>query len=205
MLVWDGLFSSDRPFELVLWVCVAMLIRIRNQCMCIFYYFAFSCHSIIVVIPSDYSSQLTYLLRYPSTSFSLHPSDANHAVLLLRQAFALYTAPSPATGASIMVENRNLLHIPIEVPDAPESRKRNAKPRRTTSAEVLQTKGRVGEDGAGTSSRRRNETGAQSVQIGLPELIARGLMERGESLGINKTVMNAVSELRVRFAINISP
>lgn len=36
-----------------------------------------------------------------------------------------------------------------------------------------------------------------SFQIGLPELIARGLMDRGESLGINKTVMNAVSELRV--------
>jgi TBC1 domain family protein 5 len=36
-----------------------------------------------------------------------------------------------------------------------------------------------------------------SFQLGLPELIARGLMDRGESLGINKTVMNAVSELRV--------
>jgi hypothetical protein len=36
-----------------------------------------------------------------------------------------------------------------------------------------------------------------SFQMGLPELIARGLMDRGESLGINKTVMNAVSELRV--------
>lgn len=33
--------------------------------------------------------------------------------------------------------------------------------------------------------------------MGLPEMIARGLMERGESLGINKTVMNAVSELKV--------
>ena len=34
--------------------------------------------------------------------------------------------------------------------------------------------------------------------MGLPEMIARGIMERGESLGINKTVMNAVSELKVR-------
>ena len=33
--------------------------------------------------------------------------------------------------------------------------------------------------------------------MGLPEMIARGLLERGESLGINKTVMNAVSELKV--------
>ncbi|KAG5646643.1 hypothetical protein DXG03_002633 [Asterophora parasitica] len=33
-------------------------------------------------------------------------------------------------------------------------------------------------------------------QMGLPEMIARGLIERGESLGINKTLMSAVSELR---------
>jgi hypothetical protein len=31
----------------------------------------------------------------------------------------------------------------------------------------------------------------------IPEMIARGLLERGESLGINKTLMSAVSELRV--------
>ena len=34
--------------------------------------------------------------------------------------------------------------------------------------------------------------------MAFPEMIARGLLERGESLGINKTVMNAVSELKVR-------
>ena len=33
--------------------------------------------------------------------------------------------------------------------------------------------------------------------MAIPEMIARGLLERGESLGINKTVMNAVSELKV--------
>lgn len=40
-----------------------------------------------------------------------------------------------------------------------------------------------------------------STPMGLPEMIARGLLERGESLGINKTVMNAVSELKVRFDV----
>ena len=35
------------------------------------------------------------------------------------------------------------------------------------------------------------------MQLGLPEMIARSLLEKGESLGINRTVMNAVSELRV--------
>ena len=31
MVLWDGLFSFDIPFELVPWICVAMLIRIRNK------------------------------------------------------------------------------------------------------------------------------------------------------------------------------
>lgn len=32
MKLWDGLFACDPTFELALWVCVAMLIRIRNEC-----------------------------------------------------------------------------------------------------------------------------------------------------------------------------
>jgi hypothetical protein len=35
--------------------------------------------------------------------------------------------------------------------------------------------------------------------MGLPESIARGLLDRGESMGINKTFLTAVSELRVSF------
>ena len=154
------------------------------------------------VIPSDYSTQLTYLLRYPPLSDS--PSyDIHHSVLLLRQAFALFTAPNASTGASITVENRNLLSIPIEVPEAPVTRRRTARPRRTASAEFTQGKssnGATAERGSRIAGKRPGE-GSQSVQLGLPELIARGLIERGESLGINKTVMNAVSELRVRYQL----
>lgn len=30
--LWDGLFACDSSFDLAQWVCVAMLIRIRNDC-----------------------------------------------------------------------------------------------------------------------------------------------------------------------------
>ena len=30
--LWDGLFACDPSLDLARWVCVAMLIRIRNQC-----------------------------------------------------------------------------------------------------------------------------------------------------------------------------
>jgi len=31
MLLWDGMFAVDPSLEIALWICVAMLIRIRNQ------------------------------------------------------------------------------------------------------------------------------------------------------------------------------
>jgi len=30
--LWDSLFASDPTLEIASWVCVAMLIRIRNEC-----------------------------------------------------------------------------------------------------------------------------------------------------------------------------
>ncbi|EJD06088.1 uncharacterized protein FOMMEDRAFT_104560 [Fomitiporia mediterranea MF3/22] len=176
MMLWDGIFSCDGSFELVPWICVAMLIRIRNQ-----------------LIPAEYSVQLTFLLRYPSPPSDIDPSCPNPAILLLRQAFALYTAPNPSTGASIAIENRNLLNIPLDVPEPLRSPIRTrpppTRPRSSTDAHK-----------AGPSKvpqgQHRPVPQSQSLQMGFPELLARGLFERGESLGINKTVMNAVSEIR---------
>ena len=58
--------------------------------------------------------------------------------------------------------------------------------------------------GASRSPQGQNNVNqSQSAQLGFPELLARGLLEKGESLGINKTVMNAVSELRVSLQIHL--
>ncbi|CAL1703537.1 unnamed protein product [Somion occarium] len=178
MILWDGLFACDPTLDLAQWVCVAMLIRIRNQ-----------------LIPSDYSGQLTYLLRYPSqpASTTIHSSS-----LLIRQALTLQMSPTATTGVSIVHENRNLLNIPIEVPEPPPPPMR----RRAKLAERGQS---LSSSEPGSSSSRspqldananRLHTRQGSTPMGLPEMIARGLLERGESLGINKTVMNAVSELK---------
>ena len=55
-------------------------------------------------------------------------------------------------------------------------------------------------DGGRSSFFKQN-----SHQMGLPESIARNLLDRGESLGINKTFLSAVSELRVRYFIVARP
>ncbi|KAF8559870.1 hypothetical protein OG21DRAFT_498632 [Imleria badia] len=168
MMLWDGLFASSSPLpEIVQWTCVAMLIRIRTK-----------------LISSDYSSQLMHLLRYPPCL--VHEETAPHHILLLiRQATALEILHTPSAGASLAIENLNLLNIPIEVPEPPPIVRRKARPiektHQTSSSEHI--------SGSPPTEGLRQ-------QPSFPELIARGLLDRGESLGINKTVMNAVSELK---------
>ncbi|KAI0373274.1 hypothetical protein BV20DRAFT_1104130 [Pilatotrama ljubarskyi] len=179
MVLWDGLFAVDPSFDLALWICVAMLVRIRNK-----------------LIPADYSSQLTCLLRYPGNAAAAGGSHEetliHHAVLLLRQALTLQMSPTPTTGVSVIQENKNMLGIPIEVPPpiSPPVRRRPqlGEGRQSFTSESYARP----EAGSSKSVHSRQ----QSSPMGLPESLARGILERGESLGINKTVMNAVSELK---------
>ncbi|KAF5365589.1 hypothetical protein D9758_003208 [Tetrapyrgos nigripes] len=173
MKLWDGLFACDPSFELAPWICVAMLIRIRNE-----------------LIPSDYSGQLTALLRYPSPpAHSTNIAGLHHTSLLLQQALALQMSPTQATGVSVMMDNKNQLNLPVEVPEPPPA------PIRRRSAHQSQSSQSKGKDSIKQDGQPRRQTGS-SQQFGFPEMIARGLLERGESLGINRTLMSAVSEFR---------
>ncbi|KAI0032327.1 rab-GTPase-TBC domain-containing protein, partial [Vararia minispora EC-137] len=176
MFIWDGLFAVDPSLDLAPWICVAMLIRIRNR-----------------LIPSDYSAQLTYLLRYPTPPVS---TSIHHATLLLHHALTLQMSPTPSTGATITIENRNILNIPVEVPDPPpppvrrSSRPGEAQRRRQTMYDDASV------PEAGPSHRPGSFGRVTGNQLGLPEMIARNLLDRGEALGINKTIYNAVTEIR---------
>jgi TBC1 domain family protein 5 len=133
-----------------------------------------------------------HLLRYPPCP-TPEEGAPHHILLLIRQATALEMSHTPSAGASLAVENRNLLNIPLEVPDPPQVVRRRARPidrvhQASPSEHLL--------GGSSTENFRQQP----SFQLGFPELIARGLLDRGESLGINKTVMNAVSELKVRLS-----
>ncbi|THU99309.1 RabGAP/TBC [Dendrothele bispora CBS 962.96] len=173
MKLWDGLFACDPSFELAPWICVAMLIRIRND-----------------LIPSDYTGQLTALLRYPAPPPRLqNVATLHHTSLLLQQALALQMSPTPSTGVSIVMDNRNQLDIPMEVPEPPPAPAR----RRPPSHNRVQSSQSKGKD---IHHRQQGPSSPASQQYGFSEMIARGLMERGESLGINKTLMSAVTELR---------
>lgn len=131
--------------------------------------------------------------------------------LFLRQALTLQMSPSPATGAAIVFENRNLLGLPTEVPEPltqPLRRGPGGQGRRRASVSASEAEGGVrrgsgagiGIGPGGRSSPGQGHTRQSSSQIGaLPEMIAKGLLDRGEALGINKAFLHAVSEVKVTF------
>ncbi|EJD46100.1 RabGAP/TBC [Auricularia subglabra TFB-10046 SS5] len=168
MLLWDGLFACEEMFDVAQWICVAMLIRIRNE-----------------LIPADYGGQLTTLLRYPASPFSeAHPEQAagvKHTVVLLQQALALKGSPYPGMGSSVVTENRNLFSIPIQVPVSPPKQRRR---------KSLPAGDRPPMKSPPTSTADRKD------YLGLPEMIASRLLDTGESLGINRVLLNTVSEIR---------
>ncbi|KAF9069930.1 rab-GTPase-TBC domain-containing protein [Rhodocollybia butyracea] len=166
MRLWDVLFACDPTLDVVPWICVAMLIRIRN-----------------VLIPSDYTTQLTTVLRYPTPVPLDSPTATHHTSLLVRQALNLQSSPTPATGVSLVVENRNLLDIPMEVPEPPPAPRRRGPPPQHSRNK--------------TSAGHARQQSSQQLQLGgFPEMLAHRLFERGESLNINKTLMSAVTELK---------
>lgn len=195
LLLWDGLFACDPTLELAKWICVAMLIRIRNERWCPSPCCLFTPDG-PPVIPSDYSTQLTFLLRYPPPPiYTLAGSTTNeqsfaahHITLLLRQALSLQVSPTVATGASVVYENRNLLNIASEVPEPPPPPIRRRTDQGRTST--------INDGPLRMLQRPMHARYGSSGSLGLPD-IARNILDRSESLGINRTVMNAVSEIKV--------
>lgn len=92
-------------------------------------------------------------------------------------------SPNQATGNSLVLENRNFLNIPTEVPEPPP-------PPQRRGARTVRDKAP-----AATGPKASDPRQQSTQQMGFD--FARGLLEKGESLGINKTIMSAVPELRV--------
>lgn len=135
------------------------------------------------VIPSDYSGQLSLLLRYPSD----HSSSPVHISLLLQQAQALKSSPTPSTGASVVIQNRNILGIPVEVPDPPTPARRS-NPNRNRPGQGSQTV-RLPRNGSPLGDFRK--------EFGFPDIIAKGLLD------VNGVISSTVSEIRVSGIVRI--
>lgn len=136
------------------------------------------------VVNADYSIALSTLLRYPT----LNPPLS--IPLLLTQALALRdSSASPATGVAIVMQNEEVLGIPAKPPPADEQEydtpRRGGGGRRPPPLQALPV-------GAGRIAQ---------VQMGIAGLglgdVAKGLLERGQALGIDKAILSRVTEIRV--------
>ncbi|CED83991.1 Ypt/Rab-specific GTPase-activating protein GYP6 [Phaffia rhodozyma] len=184
MRMWDGIFSADPTLKMIEYICIAMLLRIRNE-----------------IIYADYSEALTILLRYPTSEPPLL------IPLLLQQAILLRdSTPSPALGVSVVMENQAILGIPANPPRHSQEE---------DVAAVSRSRGRLGVGGARQSqtlpskgmasrlamARNFDLSGAMGAAqqaaagIGIQDL-AKGLMERGQALGIDKSLLGKVAEIR---------
>lgn len=160
-----------------------------------------------IVIPSDYSGQLGYLLHYPTQT----PAGASSSMtLLLQQAQQLQSSPSPATGVTVAMQNRDVLGISMEVPDPPSpprrrgpanSAGRGRRIQSSSEASTLPNRQRSPLLGAGQSIQSKIGSYADQYrkdQFGLPELLSKGLSD------INNTVYSTVTEIRVSRGLFLS-
>ncbi|CAE7210466.1 unnamed protein product, partial [Rhizoctonia solani] len=190
LMLWDALFATDPSLQIIQWVCVAMLMRIRN-----------------LLFAAEYTDALTYLLRYPpppSLTQPLSPSNVNpsdpvlHTHVLVQQALMLRANPSPSTGATIVLQNRSVLDIPIEAPPPPPPQQRRGG-RRKSLGSGADPKGSAG---AKSSSKPPAGFGKHIPEGSLSGLAAfNSLGERADVIAkgiwdIRGQVGNRVSEIR---------
>ncbi|WVQ76367.1 hypothetical protein IAR50_006032 [Cryptococcus sp. DSM 104548] len=90
MRIWDGVFAEDPGLQLLDFICVAMLLLIRNE-----------------LLEGDYPAILTNLLHYPAPS----PTYPFEPFMILAQALYLRDELSPAAGVEIVLQNQDLLGI----------------------------------------------------------------------------------------------
>ncbi|KAF0411866.1 RabGAP/TBC [Gigaspora margarita] len=98
LILWDGMFAEDPTLRLVDFVCLALMLRIRDE-----------------LLESDYAGCLSMLMRYPSI---------NDVEVLVPQAIYLRDHLSPEGGNNIIQQNAIRLRkpiIPIQIPAQKES------------------------------------------------------------------------------------
>ncbi|KAL2164525.1 hypothetical protein VTH06DRAFT_3741 [Thermothelomyces fergusii] len=167
LILWDTLFACDPTLELIDLICVAMLLRIRWT-----------------LLGADYSAVLQLMRKYPAPLPPHGPHTFVDDAIYLRDhldasggatLIIKYTGKSPAkTSAASPVRSRTPTSSFSKFSTF-RQRTLGARTPLSTSARILQQPG-----------------GVEALLQGA----AKNVMERGEKLGINRAVRDAVGELR---------
>lgn len=186
MILWDMILAVDPTLELVDLVCVAMVIRIRWQrelplCLATLFPNGHSSDiSCYIVLEGDYSGCLQLLLKYPP------PEQPHGPNTFVDDAVYLRGHLNPSGGATLIMKYTGKLPTTVKSPDSsrpstPGFRGFNAFRQRAT--------------GARSPSFMNQQVGVEAIFQGAAKG-ARGVFERGEKLGINQAVRDAMGEIR---------
>ncbi|KAK7422867.1 hypothetical protein QQZ08_009316 [Neonectria magnoliae] len=168
LVLWDTIFAVDPSLELIDLVCVAMLIRIRWQ-----------------LLEADYSVCLQLLLKYPPPSKPHGPHTFVDDALYLRDHL------TPSGGASLIMKYTGKMPTVSTPTDALRS-----------STPSFRGFNSLRQRGFGSRSPLASPTRFMQQQGGMEALFqgaakgAKGVLERGEKLGINQAVRDAMGEIK---------
>ena len=167
MILWDGLFAEDPSLRLMEYVCLCMLLRIRDA-----------------LLRADYSDTLQLLLRYPA------PIDGHHRIPhLVRQAVYLRDNSSAEAGQQCRAQNiergaiagADLVGTGLDTARRrPSSSASNSSGHRKSMSvsPVPPVQGFLGDGG-------------------LVGDLAKGAYARAEAFGINKALLGTFNEIKV--------
>ncbi|KAL8279810.1 hypothetical protein RQP46_007660 [Phenoliferia psychrophenolica] len=167
--LWDGLFAEDTSLRLMEYICIAMLLRIRDA-----------------LLASDYSGFLQLLLRYPS------PPDGNNRIpLLLQQAILLRDNVSEQAGERCREQNAALGATAGVASgddrDDDDDRDRRGSGRRGSNRQSVVASP---QPQMGAAAALLAEGG------GFVGDIAKGVYGRAEAMGINKAIFGTFNDYR---------
>ncbi|KAB5558320.1 rab-GTPase-TBC domain-containing protein [Coniochaeta sp. 2T2.1] len=171
LVLWDTIFAFDPALDLIDLICTAMLLRIRWT-----------------LLEADYSVALQLLLRYPAPE----PPHGPHT--FVDDAMYLKGHLNPAGGATLILKYTG--RAPSSALAPPAVTDPHPSPRPSTPSSLgLHLRQRT------LGARSPLSTPAKFLQTpgGVEALFqgaAKGVIERGEKLGINQAVRDAVGEIR---------
>ncbi|KAF4124219.1 TBC1 domain family member 5, partial [Geosmithia morbida] len=168
LVLWDTILAVDPSLELIDLICVAMLIRIRWQ-----------------LLEADYSVCLQLLLKYPPPSGPLGPHEFVDDAEYLRNHL------NTTGGATLIMKHTGKLPGAIKTPEP-------SRPLTPSLGSFSILRQRA----MGARSPLSSPAAFMSQQGGVEALFqgaakgAKGMLERGEKLGINQAVRDAMGEFR---------
>lgn len=115
LVVWDAIFAEDQAFDLINYLCVAMLVRIREK-----------------LLYSDYTTTLTHLMKFPPNS------DVS---LIIRHALHIKSPKKYPRPANIFVFVTGKTPAPVRRPDGHGSPKKAALARSRSSLQSSRING----------------------------------------------------------------